>query len=198
MTGVLEQWDIAMFHTLNSLHAYWLDPVMYLISTRWVWIPLYALILIVIFRREGWRGLGWLLTCWLVMILISDQTASGLLKPLVERYRPCRPEAGLPFDVHTVYGDCGGLYGFASSHAANFFAMATFFSLVFRRKQITVAAFLLAIITGYSRIYLGVHYPGDIFAGAVIGIVVGWGMYSIYKMGKIKFPPIEDQRDISN
>ncbi|MDX2246159.1 MAG: phosphatase PAP2 family protein [Bacteroidia bacterium] len=189
MMEVLEQWDVAAFRLLNGWNTSGLDAFMYLISTRWVWIPLYILIIGIIYRKEGWKGVLLLVGCWLLMILLSDQTASGLLKPLVERYRPCRPEAGLDFAVHTVYGECGGLYGFASSHAANFFAMAVFLSGVFQRKYITGIALTIAVITAYSRIYLGVHYPGDVLAGAFIGIIAGLLTTKLYLMLKKKFPP---------
>ncbi|MEZ4774790.1 MAG: phosphatase PAP2 family protein [Bacteroidia bacterium] len=189
MIGVLEQWDIAAFQLLNSWHAAWLDPVMYLVSTRWVWVPVYVLILGWFFRKEGWKGALLVAGCWLLMITLSDQTASGLLKPLVERYRPCRPESGLAFVVHTVYGECGGIYGFASSHAANFFAMAVFLSSLFQRKPFTIVAFSVAILTSYSRIYLGVHYPGDVLAGAAIGVFAGLLAVFFYHRIQKKFPP---------
>lgn len=189
MTGMLEQWDVAVFRWLNGWHTAWLDPVMYQVSTRWVWIPVYILIVGWFFHKKGWKHTLLMVGCWLLMIALSDQTASGLLKPLVARYRPCRPEAGLDFVVHTVYNECGGMYGFASSHAANFFAMAVFLSRLFLIRWFTVMAFAAAMLSSYSRIYLGVHYPGDILAGAVIGIFAGWGAYLLYRWSHKKFPP---------
>lgn len=173
MIDSLVQWDTDLFFWLNGLHTSWLDPVMELISTRWFWIPFYLWILAVIFRQKGWKyGLAFFLI-WILMIGLSDQIASGLLKPLIGRIRPCRPEADLERIVHTVNGYCGGKYSFASSHAANFFAMATYLASIFGRKTYSWIFFTVAACVAYSRIYLGVHFPGDILAGLVIGISAG-------------------------
>jgi undecaprenyl-diphosphatase len=171
--------DRALFFLINGAHHPWLDEVMYGLSYKWSWVPVYALLLVVIYRRWGWpRTLGILLGVAL-LITLADQTASGLLKPLVERFRPCRPEAGLE-GVHLVRGKCGGAYGFVSSHAANFFALATYLSLLFRKKWLSLSFFSAAVLVAYSRVYLGVHYPGDVLGGALVGafwgavVFVGW------------------------
>lgn len=165
--------DIAIFRFLNGLHAEWMDPIMVTLSSKGFWIPGYLLIAFLIWKKWDWKELVIFGLVVGAMVILADQIASGILKPWVAQYRPCRPEAGLEFVVHTVNGKCGGKYGFASSHAANFFTMATLFSFKFPPKPWPVAFFLLAIIAAYSRIYLGVHYPGDILAGAIIGLMCG-------------------------
>lgn len=165
----LDQWDQAAFRWLNGLHQAWLDPVMALLSSKTAWIPIYLLLLLIIWRRDGWQKTLWLLACVALLITLTDQTTSGLLKPWIARFRPCRAEAGLDFPIHLVNGKCGGKFGFASSHAANFFGLAMFLRAYFSSPKIGWLLIGIAALVAYSRIYLGVHYPGDVLAGAVIG-----------------------------
>ncbi|MEL6593826.1 MAG: phosphatase PAP2 family protein [Bacteroidota bacterium] len=180
MLATLQAWDQQLFLWLNGLHHPVLDPVMALISEKWVWIPLYAFLLYLIYQRLGWKGTLWTLLAVAVLITMSDQFASGFLKPTVERLRPCRtPE--LKDLVHLVDGHCGGKYGFASSHSANFFALATFMSAFLAKRSWTITLLTCAIITAYSRIYLGVHYPGDVIVGAMIGFGAGRLIWYLYQ-----------------
>lgn len=124
----------------------------------------------------------------MLTILLADQVSSGLMKPYFERLRPCHnPELeGLLY----VYGRCGGLYGFVSSHAANTFGVATFLTLILRKKQKGIKwLFLYAVIVSYSRIYLGVHYPLDVLFGALVGVLsayLSWAVVVILKRKIIK------------
>jgi undecaprenyl-diphosphatase len=84
--------------------------------------------------------------------------------------------------VHLVNGECGGLYGFVSSHASNSFNVA-FLSLMFiKRRWYTICIIIWASVICYSRVYLGVHYPGDIICGAILGAFIGWGIYKLYEL----------------
>lgn len=162
---------------LNGFHTDWLDPVMYYTTQTWFWIPLYLFLLWLVikdFKKEWWIpiiGIG-------VTILIADQVTSSIMKPFFARLRPSQ-EPSLQSVIHLVKdrnGDfyTGGLYGFASSHAANTFGTATFFVLLFSssRKWI-VWLFLWAAVMTYTRIYLGAHYPGDILVGGIVGVIGG-------------------------
>lgn len=179
MIETLNQWDQSLFLLLNGWHHEAIDPLMAFISEKWVWIPLYAVLLYLIYQRSGWKGTLWILLAIAILITLSDQFASGFLKPTVARFRPCRTEALLD-GVHIVNNHCGGKYGFASSHAANFFALATFMSRFLQKPGWTVALFGAAVITAYSRIYLGVHYPGDVLMGALIGITFASLIWALY------------------
>lgn len=179
--------DTELFIYLNSLHNSFWDEVMYWVSTKRFWYPWYALLLILIYRRWGWRITLGIVLAVALLITISDLTASKVLKPWVQRFRPCKPEADLDYVVHLVRGHCGGKYGFASSHSANFFALGTFLSLLFRNKWLNVLFLGIAALVAYSRIYLGVHYPGDVIVGAMIGIAAAWFVYTLLNIGLQKF-----------
>jgi undecaprenyl-diphosphatase len=174
MIDVLNNLDQRLFLWLNGQHSSFFDHLMYFISGRYEWIPLYALIIAFIVRRYHWRSL-WIILAVIIMITLSDQIAN-LLKAGVKRLRPCKdPEIG--HLVHLVNNYCSGMYGFVSGHAANSFALASFLSLIFRKNWVTCGMILWATLVSYSRIYLGVHYPGDIIGGALLGTLLGLGIY---------------------
>lgn len=169
----MEAIDSQLFLFLNGLHTEWLDTVMVAITEMWLWIPLYILLLYMVFKQYGKRG-WWVLLAVAVLILCSDQLSAHVCKPLFQRLRPCfNPDLeGL---VHLPKGLSGGRYGFVSSHAANTFAVATFLTAVLRKSYRSIGWWLFAwaLVSSYSRIYIGVHYPGDILAGAVLGVLIG-------------------------
>ncbi len=173
MREALNQLDTDLFLWLNGHYAPWLDPVMVFVTGRNSWFPFYALLIGWLIYRYRRQALWYVLTL-AAAVALSDQTASALLKPLTLRLRPCHVPALQPL-IHPVL-ECGGRYGFASSHAANTFALATgLWLLIGRQYPPTKGLFLWAIIVSYSRIYVGAHYPLDVLAGAGVGTLAAAG-----------------------
>ncbi len=173
--------DIALFDLLNGPATPFWDSVMATVSAKIFWIPFYLYLLIWTGIKRGWIQALSLLILAILAVALSDQTASGILKPWIQRPRPCRSEAGLSIAIHLVNNKCGGLYGFASSHAANFFAMAAIISGFLKKRNLSFVVFLIATLVAYSRIYLGVHYPGDVLVGALIGFIWATVLLRLYR-----------------
>lgn len=169
----LSEIDSELFLLLNGMHNRFFDAVMYWASSRWIWIPFYAWILFSIYKLFGKKTVT-IVTLTALMITASDQLSSNIIKNAVQRTRPCH-EASLEGKVHLVNNHCGGEYGFVSSHAANCFTLLTFLFLLVKSKNklLLLLLALWAILVSYSRIYLGVHYPGDVLCGALLGILLG-------------------------
>ena len=176
MMNAINNLDHELFLFLNGLHVGWLDPVMTFISSEMGWIPFYAILLYLIFRKSGWRGLFFVVIGVVILITCSDQLSSHVFKPVFQRLRPCHDPL-LQDLVHLPNGHCGGQYGFISSHACNTFALASFITLIMKKfyKKIGLLMFIWAALVSYSRIYMGVHFPGDVLCGAAVGMILGFG-----------------------
>jgi undecaprenyl-diphosphatase len=175
---MLERLDQNLFLFLNSLNSPFWDQVMYNISGTIIWIPLYLAILVALGIKYK-RKFIVLILMIIIAITLSDQ-GSVFFKNSVHRLRPCH-EPALKGLVHLVKGRCGGSFGFVSSHAANSFMVAVLTLLLIRRKWFTYGIIFWAMMVGYSRIYLGVHYPGDVICGSLLGVIIGWGVYKLYE-----------------
>lgn len=161
--------DARLLLIVNGAHSPFFDAVMWCISGRWIWVPFYAVLAYLLFRRMSWKRASICLVTIGLIILAADQTCATLIRPEIGRLRPANLNNPLSSFVHVVNGYRGGRYGFPSCHAANTFALAVFMSLVIRHKWFTVMMFSWAFVVSYSRMYLGVHYFGDLFCGVTIG-----------------------------
>ena len=180
--------DTEILLAINGWHAPWADTLMWIVSAKTTWIPLYLLLIGLLvwrYRQPAPTPIKWLqkVPACVVMIVVialavgaADFIASGILKDWVARPRPSRvPE--LEGVLHLVNGYKSGQYGFVSSHAANTMAVALLFSLIWRNKIATVGLMLWVAANCYSRMYLGVHYPTDILGGLIVGSLVAVGGY---------------------
>lgn len=186
MLETLIDWDHQLFFFLNGLHTEWLDTFMYWYTNKKVWIPFYILLIVWMIKEYKWKGLIFVLAV-AASVGLADLIISGFMKPFFERYRPSRDPQweGL---VHIVRGHTGGRFGFASAHAGTAFALATFIYLLFREKyKWVIWMFLWASLMSYTRVYIGVHYPGDIIVGGIIGAILGWLFYLLAKTIKTKY-----------
>ena len=188
--------DTEILLAINGWHAPWADRLMWIISAKATWIPLYLLLIGLLvwrYRKPAMTNVKWLQrvpACVVIIAVIglgvgaADFIASGILKDLVARPRPTRvPE--LEGVLHLVNGYKSGQYGFVSSHAANTMAVALLFSLIWRNKIATVGLMLWVAANCYSRMYLGVHYPTDILGGLIVGslvAVVGYWLLDRYRL----------------
>jgi undecaprenyl-diphosphatase len=181
----INQLDTDLFLRLNGLYASWLDPIMILATERNTWIPFYALLIGWLAYRYRKQAI-WMVLTLIVAVAISDQTASALLKPITHRLRPCHVPA-LQKLIHPVM-ECGGLYGFASSHAANTFALATGVWLLIGKQYAWAKwIFVWAAFVSYSRIYVAAHYPLDVLTGAGIGVLAAMLCVTIFRSQQHRF-----------
>jgi undecaprenyl-diphosphatase len=174
---MIEQLDQQLFLFLNSLNSPFCDQVMHAISGRIIWIPLYLSILI--YLGIKYKRKFFVILLFIILAATFSDQASVLIKNIVQRLRPCY-EPVLQGLVHTVNGECGGRYSFVSSHATNSFDVALLSLLFIKRRWFTISIVIWASVIGYSRIYLGVHYPGDVIFGALLGSIIGWSVYNLY------------------
>ena len=174
--------NITIFHLVNSMGFEAMDPIMLLISNKFTFIPLYIYLLYLLYKKDS-SNFAWTLLAIVLLILFADAGSVHLFKNQFEILRPCHTPIVMQ-DMRFVK-DCGGQYGFISSHASNAFAIAFFISLMLKSTKAFFWLFNWAALIGLSRIYLGVHFPFDIIGGMFWGLFVSLLVYKLYTL-KIK------------
>jgi undecaprenyl-diphosphatase len=196
MLETLIEWDKALLLGINGWNSPFFDDVMFLISDKWIWIPMYVSMLYLLIRSKQYNAL-YAVVAVALTVLFADQFASGLCKPFFARLRPTHDPSMQPY-VHLVHGHLSGLYGFCSSHASNTCGIAMLTALIFRNRWYTAAVASWAVLNCYSRMYMGVHYPGDILCGAAAGLIIGYLCYKLYTIcpsfAKVTLTPIQSQQ----
>ena len=179
MLEYLNDRDADALLAINGLNDAFQDAFWWMVSAKWSSVLLLLAILWILLHQNRRHALLAVVMIALA-VLLADQVSSGLIKHLVERLRPTH-DPSLENAVHVINGYRGGMYGFVSSHAANFFAVGTLLTLVLRQRLVAVSLFTWALLQCYSRMYLGVHYPGDILGGLVVGMLVGWLVWQLMR-----------------
>lgn len=186
MIEILSNWDKKLFLYLNGFHSSLMDYVMTLFTLTPIWALFYLVILWIIIRKYGKKSILIIVSLFLI-ILLADQI-SGVFKNSVQRLRPSNdPEISL---LAHVFFTKGGQFGFVSAHAANAFSFAVFSLLLFQQKIYSIFILSWATLIAYTRIYLGLHYPGDILGGALLGSFIGWGIFRLLILVEYKYFPI--------
>lgn len=174
--------DLDILYFFNqTLSADWLDSVMIFLTNPRNWIPVYALASIFLVWKYKWRGVR-IIIAVAVLVGITNTITNVFVKEWIGRPRPCATNAlGMPI-IDWLRLPCGGRVGWSmpSSHAVNNFAVAMFFTLVIRKKSLTITLFIAAFIVSSTRLFLGLHYPTDIVAGAAMGVAFGFVFAKLY------------------
>ena len=172
--------DRAFFLWLNSLGSPDYDWFWMMMTHRASNIVVYLILLGFIGYKNSWKMAGYLLFVTGLLILCTDQL-TNLFKVQVGRLRPCH-DNDIKSLIRLVKLNCGGKFSFFSGHASNSFALAVFFGYIIKVYIKNILYFLLFIasLIAYSRVYIGVHFPLDIFCGAIVGIINGYIFYKIW------------------
>ena len=173
--------DKYLLLSLNGSDSLFWDGVMKVYTSMGIWMPLALMLAYVLIKNNSMKDFLLLLVVIAGVVALTDTISSTICKPFFERWRPTRDPV-LMYIVDVVTETRGKDYGFTSSHAANSFGIAVFAMLLIKNRALSISLIIWASMNAFTRIYLGVHYPGDILAGTIIGVLTGWGMYRLYML----------------
>ena len=177
----LMETDQTVFLYLNGLYTSFGDYFMSSFSGKVIWAPMYSSVLYVLLKNADWKVALYCLIAIVLTITFADQACATFIRPAVARLRPCSPDNPISELVHLVNGKRSGSFSFPSCHAANSFGLAFMLMYLFRNRWLTAFILIWAVINSYSRIYLGVHYPTDLLAGAIVGATGATLMYLLLR-----------------
>lgn len=177
MLEAVVEFDKSLMLAINGCNNAFLDALMPFITHRYTGIPIYIGIFYLIFRKWNLKGAGIMALTVIITFVLCDSLSVALFKETVQRLRPgWDPEIS---HLVRMLEYKGGKFGFVSSHASNLFGLATITSLLLRKRWYTIFIFVWAVAVGYSRVYVGKHYPLDVICGGLFGMAVG---YAIFKL----------------
>ncbi|MDR2129738.1 MAG: phosphatase PAP2 family protein [Odoribacteraceae bacterium] len=182
MWELLQEWDKSLFLFLNGQHAPYWDHFARIFTSKTAWGVMYASILYVLGKNLDWKMVIVTTLAFVLVIVVADQLASSVLRPLFARPRPSRAP-GIMDTVHLIDGRRGGAFGFPSAHAANTAALTAFIILLFRHRCLSAFFIAWTLVTCYTRVYVGVHYPGDVLFGILVGGLAGCAVHGAYRLG---------------
>lgn len=194
LLSMLKAMDTMVFLTVNSHHNAYFDSVMWLVSGKLIWVPMYVSLFFVLLKNYSYKVVFAILLAIGVVILFTDSFTAQVIRPWVCRLRPSNLDNPMSSMVHVVDGYRGGAYGFPSNHASNTWGLAFFITFLFRRYKLTFFFFLWALLVCYSRMYLGVHYFGDLLIGGLLALVGASTVFYVFRkvsgdtrLQKVKF-----------
>lgn len=194
LLSMLKAMDTMVFLTVNSHHNAYFDSVMWLVSGKLIWVPMYVSLFFVLLKNYSYKVVFAILLAIGVVILFTDSFTAQVIRPWVCRLRPSNLDNPMSTMVHIVDGYRGGAYGFPSNHASNTWGLAFFITFLFRRYKLTFFFFLWALLVCYSRMYLGVHYFGDLLIGGLLALVGASTVFYVFRkvsgdtrLQKVKF-----------
>ena len=194
LLSMLKAADTMVFLTVNSHHNAYFDSVMWLVSGKLIWVPMYVSLFFVLLKNYSYKVVFAILLAIGVVILFTDSFTAQIIRPWVCRLRPSNLDNPMSSMVHVVDGYRGGAYGFPSNHASNTWGLAFFITFLFRRYKLTFFFFLWALLVCYSRMYLGVHYFGDLLIGGLLALAGASTVFYVFRkvsgdtrLQKVKF-----------
>ena len=191
----LTEIDHQLTLAINGSDSLFWDNVMYTVTDTFSWTLVIIVLLAIIFKNNTWKEALMVYVAMILLIVVADRICSGIVKPLVARWRPTQ-DPQLMYLVDVVRGYRGGRFGFFSGHACNTMCMAMFLSWLFRSTKVTLTLFFWSLSTTFTRLYLGVHYLGDVCVGFIVGAILGFGFY--WLMERYVHPRIGKTRFISD
>lgn len=172
----LNELDHQLTLAINGSDSLFWDNVMYTVTNTFSWSLVILTLLIIIFKNNSWKEALMVYLTIALLVFVADRICSGIVKPTVARWRPTQ-DPHLMYLVDVVRNYRGGKYGFFSGHACNTMCMAVFLSCLFRSSKVTLTLIFWSLTTTFTRLYLGVHYLGDVCVGFIVGIILGLLFY---------------------